>query len=98
VEYPDYCDALVSFAPKLISGSEFQELIISNSFPMYVPVNAANIANMNWSIAVIGAVVLFPGIWWVWRARHVYIKEGSEVEIGERLNIVEGVAEPSPKA
>lgn len=45
---------------------------------------------MNWSIAVIGAVILFPGIWWVWRARHVYIKDGSSIaESG--AEVVEGL-------
>jgi len=64
---------------------------------------------MNWSIAVIGGVILLPGmrkyllpsavvstnksgkgIYWIWRARHKYIKDGSSI-IEDNVNVVEGV-------
>lgn len=35
--------------------------------------------NMNWSIVVIGAIVILPGIWWITNARHVYIKESDPI-------------------
>lgn len=47
---------------------------------MYLPVNLSNLGNMNWSIAVIGAIIVLPGIYWVTHARHVYIKEESVLD------------------
>jgi choline transport protein len=47
---------------------------------MYLPVNLSNLGNMNWSIVVIGAIVVLPGIYWVTHARHVYIKEETVLE------------------
>ena len=57
---------------------------------MYLPVNLANIGNMNWSIVVIGAIILLPGIYWIAYARHVYIKEDFGLESDS--NIVEGIS------
>jgi choline transport protein len=36
-----------------------------------------SIANMNWSIVVIGAIIILPGIYWITHARHVYTKESN---------------------
>lgn len=63
-------------------------------FPMYVPVDAANIANMNWSVLIVGATIVFPGIWWWYRARFVYIKEGNSV-LEDNVVVIEGVATPA---
>ena len=57
---------------------------------MYLPVNLANIGNMNWSIVVIGAIILLPGIYWITHARHVYIKEDSSLE--SETTVVEGIS------
>jgi len=57
---------------------------------MYLPVNLENLGNMNWSIVVIGAIIVFPGIYWITYARHFYIKEGSELD-GE-ATVVEGIS------
>lgn len=60
-------------------------------FPMYVPVTIATIDYMNWSVVIVGATVLFPGIWWVWRARHVYIKDTNSV-LRDNVVIIDGRA------
>ncbi len=57
---------------------------------MYLPVNSQNIGNMNWSIVVIGAIIVLPGIYWVTHARHVYIKEGTVLE--DAPVMVDGIA------
>ena len=57
---------------------------------MYVPVNAANLANMNWSIVVIGALIVLPGVYWVTYAQHVCIKDSDSAPI-----VVEGIARPA---
>ncbi|KAJ9646171.1 hypothetical protein H2204_000834 [Knufia peltigerae] len=41
-------------------------------FPQYMPV-VGEIANMNWAIAIIGAVTIFAGVTWVARAKSHYI-------------------------
>lgn len=40
-------------------------------FPQYMPV-VGDIANMNWSVAILGAVAMFAGISWVLTARKHY--------------------------
>ena len=56
-------------------------------FPQYMPVVGA-IANMNWAIAIIGAVVLIAGVTWIAKARKNYmlatlpILEGEPVVAG----------------
>jgi choline transport protein len=56
-------------------------------FPQYMPVVGA-IANMNWAIAIIGAVVLFAGVTWVAKAsKHFQVEappilEGQSVQPG----------------
>lgn len=62
------------------------------SFPMYLPVNLENLGNMNWSIVVIGAIIVFPGIYWITHARHVYIKE-DDSSLDTHPIVVEGVAQ-----
>lgn len=69
-------------------------IIVMFSFPMYVPVNVVNISYMNWSILIVGATIIFPGMWWVWKARHVYIKDGNST-LEDNIVIVDGVAKPA---
>jgi choline transport protein len=59
---------------------------------MYLPVNLENLGNMNWSIVVIGAIIVLPGIYWVTHARHVYIKEG-ESALDSDAAVVEGISQ-----
>ena len=58
---------------------------------MYLPVNLENLGNMNWSVVVIGAIIVFPGIYWVSNARHVYIKEDDSARNVQPI-VVEGVS------
>lgn len=46
-----------------------------HSSPLYVPVDGANIGNMNWAVVIVGAEMLFSGAYWVYAARHKYMKE-----------------------
>jgi len=65
---------------------------------MYLPVNLANLGNMNWSIVVIGAIIVLPGIYWATHARHVYIKEEDSVLGVEGAgSVVEGVSRSQTK-
>jgi choline transport protein len=59
--------------------------------PLYVPVTIPNIDYMNWSCVIVGATILFPGIYWIWRARHRYIKEGNSV-LEDNVVFIDGVA------
>jgi choline transport protein len=36
---------------------------------------------MNWSIVVIGAIIILPGIYWIAHARHVYTKESNRTTV-----------------
>ncbi|KEF59056.1 uncharacterized protein A1O9_03899 [Exophiala aquamarina CBS 119918] len=65
-------------------------IIIMYLCPLYVPVTVATIDYMNWSCLIVGATVLFPGIYWVWRARHRYIKETNSV-LEDNVVIINGV-------
>ncbi|KAJ5832754.1 hypothetical protein N7474_001065 [Penicillium riverlandense] len=47
--------------------------------PLYVPVTIPTIENMNWSCLIVGATILFPGIYWIFGARFKYIKEHNSV-------------------
>ena len=70
-------------------------VIVMYSFPMYVPVTGpGNIENMNWSCLIVGATIVFPGIWWFAKARHVYIKDGNSVM--EDNIVVRNDVAPSP--
>lgn len=44
--------------------------------PLYVPITIANIAWMNWSCVIVGATIVFPGLYWMFSARHKYLKDG----------------------
>lgn len=66
-------------------------IIVMYSFPMYVPITDPNISWMNWSIIIVGATVLFPGAYFVFSARHKYIKEGNTV-LEENVVVIDGVA------
>lgn len=57
----------------------------------YVPITDPNISWMNWSIIIVGATVLFPGAYFVFSARHKYIKEGNTV-LEENVVVIDGVA------
>ncbi len=59
--------------------------------PLYVPVTIATIDYMNWSCLIVGATLLFPGIYWVWRARFRYIKESNSV-LTDNVVFIDGVA------
>lgn len=85
----DYCYAFVSLSPLRLLESV---LLTHTSFPMYLPVNLENLGNMNWSIVVIGAIIVLPGIYWVTHARHVYIKEG-ESALNSDAAVVEGISQ-----
>lgn len=54
-------------------------MIMVYSFPLYVPVTLATIENMNWGCAIVGATIIFPGIWWIAKARHTYIKDHNSI-------------------
>jgi choline transport protein len=58
---------------------------------MYVPVNAVNISYMNWSCLIVGATIIFPGLYWIFRARHKYLKESNSV-LEDNIVVVDGVA------
>ncbi|OAL27770.1 hypothetical protein AYO22_03312 [Fonsecaea multimorphosa] len=66
-------------------------IIVMYLCPLYVPVTIANIDYMNWSCLIVGATILFPGIYWVWRARFRYIKEGNSV-LEDNVVYIDGVA------
>lgn len=66
-------------------------IIVMYLCPLYVPVTLATIDYMNWSCLIVGATILFPGIYWVWRARFRYIKEGNSV-LEDNVVWIEGVA------
>lgn len=40
--------------------------------PLYVPVTSETIDYMNWSVLIIGATIIFSGLWWVVKARKTY--------------------------
>jgi choline transport protein len=87
--FVDYCHAFVSLSPLRLLR---RVLLTRTSFPMYLPVNLENLGNMNWSIVVIGAIIVLPGIYWVTYARHVYIKEG-ESALDSDAAVVEGISQ-----
>ena len=59
--------------------------------PLYVPVTISTIDYMNWSCLITGATLIFPGIYWVWRARHTYIKESNSV-LTDNVVLINGEA------
>lgn len=61
--------------------------IVMFSFPLYVPVTVATIDYMNWSCIIVGATLVFPGVYWIFAARFKYIKETN--------SLIEDYAHPS---
>lgn len=47
-------------------------VILFYIFPQYVPV-VGEIANMNWAVVILAGVVVFGGIYWLWKGRHEYL-------------------------
>jgi choline transport protein len=64
-------------------------MIVMYVCPLYVPVTVATIDYMNWSCAIVGATIVFPGIWWIYKARHTYIKEENSVLV-DNIVIING--------
>lgn len=58
--------------------------------PLYVPVTIPNIDYMNWSCLIVGATILFPGLYWIFGARFRYIKEQNSV-MEDNVVIIDGV-------
>jgi choline transport protein len=46
---------------------------------------------MNWSCLIVGATIIFPGLYWTFRARHKYLKEGNSI-LEDNIVVVDGVA------
>jgi choline transport protein len=46
---------------------------------------------MNWSCVIVGATIVFPGIYWIYAARHKYLKDSNSV-LSDNVIIVNGVA------
>ena len=89
--HPNFDLGRFGYAINIISVAWSSMIIVMLFFPMYLPVNLANIGNMNWSIVVIGAIVLLPGIYWITHARHVYIKGVSMLD--SEPTVVEGISQ-----
>ena len=58
--------------PHNFSTANFTNILISS--PLYFPVDSEHLENMNWGVLIIGAEILFAGIYWVAKARHRYLK------------------------
>jgi len=69
-------------------------VIVMYSFPLYVPVTIPNISYMNWSCVIVGATLVFPGIYWIFRARHRYLKFSNSV-LEDNIVIVGDEARPA---
>ena len=54
----------------------------------YVPVT---VDWMNYSTVIVGATIVFPGAYFVFSARHKYIKESNTV-LEENVVVVDGIA------
>lgn len=61
------------------------------SSPLYVPVDGANIGNMNWAVVIVGAEMLFSGAYWIYGARHKYMKAPPVISDAQ-IQIIEGEA------
>ncbi|PMD32461.1 amino acid transporter [Hyaloscypha variabilis F] len=91
--HPNFDLGRFGYAVNIISVAWSALIIVMLFFPMYLPVNLSNLGNMNWSTVVIGAIIVLPGIYWITHARHVYIKEGDSVLVGEGAGpVVEGIS------
>lgn len=49
-------------------------------------------AYMNWSSVIIGATIIFPGMYWIYGARHKYLR-GSNSVLEDNVVIVNGEAD-----
>ncbi len=66
-------------------------IIMMYSFPLYVPITIPNISWMNWSCLIAGATIIFPGAYWIFSARHKYIKDGNSV-LSDNVVVIDGQA------
>lgn len=58
---------------------------------MYLPVTGDNVGNMNWAVAIVGAEVLWSGAYWMYAARHKYMKESQGLDMIESsIQVLEG--------
>lgn len=71
-------------------------MILVYIFPLYVPVTIATIENMNWGSAIVGATIIFPGAWWIAKARKTYIKEHNSV-LEDNILVIDGVVDKREK-
>jgi choline transport protein len=46
---------------------------------------------MNWSCLIVGATIIFPGAYWIFSARHKYIKDGNST-LADNVVIIDGQA------
>lgn len=59
--------------------------------PLYLPVTGDNVGNMNWAVAIVGAEVLWSGAYWIYAARHKYMKESSALlTIEDSMQVLDG--------
>jgi len=79
------------YAVNIISVCWSLIIIVMYSFPMYVPVTVANISYMNWSCIIVGATIVFPGAYWIYAARHHYIKDVNSV-LMDNVVVIDGKA------
>ncbi|OAL24488.1 hypothetical protein AYO20_10646 [Fonsecaea nubica] len=79
------------YAVNIVSVCWSLLIIVMYLCPLYVPVTIPTIDYMNWSCLIVGATILFPGIYWVWRARFRYIRDGNSV-LEDNLVWIDGVA------
>jgi hypothetical protein len=53
--------------------------------------NSSLLAYMNWSCVIVGATIVLPGIYWIFSARHKYLKDSNSV-LTDNVIVVDGVA------
>jgi choline transport protein len=46
---------------------------------------------MNWSCVIVGATIVFPGIYWIYSARHKYLKDSNSV-LSDNVIVINGEA------
>ncbi|KAJ4403433.1 hypothetical protein N0V82_010652 [Gnomoniopsis sp. IMI 355080] len=52
-------------------------IVVMYLCPLYLPVTGGDVGNMNWAVAIVGAEILWSGAYWIYAARHKYMKESS---------------------
>ena len=50
---------------------------------------------MNWSCLIVGATIIFPGAYWIYAARHRYIKDGNSVLQDNVVVVADGQVKPA---